>query len=128
MACACAITSVRVMINSCRAGSDGNIKMACLHESPEYRAIQKHNTGLTVAVVQGNIPGALFQNDVIDDDTLEVANSQTKTTKEKGATIMRVVRQTLRLDPPKVFKQVCDAMSTEPSVEHLLDQLKGVRL
>ena len=96
--------------------------MASLHESPEYRAIQKHYTDLTKAVVQGNIPGTLFENAVIDGDTLETANSQAKTTKEKGAKIMEVV---LRSDPPKVFTHICKALSTEPSVEYLVDQLKS---
>jgi hypothetical protein len=99
--------------------------MASLHESPEYRAIQKHYTDLTIAVVQGNIPGALFQNDVIDDETLEVANSQTKTSREKGATVMKKIRETLRMDPPKTFTRVCDALGMEASVADLLKQLKG---
>ena len=96
-----------------------------LHKSPEYRAIQKHTVALTSTAALGNIPGTLFQNDVIDENTYEAANSQAKTTKEKGATIMKAVRQTLRLDPPKVFTHICEALSTEPSVEYLVDQLKG---
>ena len=101
--------------------------MASLQESPEYRAIQEHYTRLVVAVAQGNIPGALFEKYVIDDETLQAANFQNKTPKGKGETIMEKVQQTLRLDPPKVFKHVCDALSTEPLVEELgvVDQLKG---
>jgi GTP-binding protein EngB required for normal cell division len=99
--------------------------MASLQESPEYRAIQEHYTRLVVAVAQGNIPGALFEKYVIDDETLQAANFQNKTPKGKGETIMEKVQQTLRLDPPKVFKHVCDALSAEPSVEHLSHQLKA---
>ena len=99
--------------------------MAGQHESPEYRALQKHYTDLAVAILQGDVPGTLFANNVINDDTLEAASSQAKTTREKGATVMKNVRDSLRLNPPEVFEHVCDALSKEDSAKHLLDELKG---
>ena len=95
-------------------------------ESPEYKAVQKHYTRLIEAVTQGIIPATLFENEVITDDTLEAAGqSSSRTTRDKGAVIMKDVRHAIRLDPQKAFSNFCDALSKEPSVKSVVDEVQG---
>ena len=89
------------------------------------RAVQKHYTDLTEVVSRGKIPAALFESSLITDDTLDAALNATRTTLDKGATIMRDVRQALRINPHEIFTNFCDALSKEPVVKAVLDAIKG---
>ena len=99
--------------------------MAKRHESPEYRVIKKHYPRLAEAVTRDKVPGALFANDVITEEALEVATSPSKIRREKGAAIMKDVLQALRDSPTEAFQGLCESLSEESSLKNILEELKG---
>lgn len=94
-------------------------------ESPEYRTIRNHYNWLSEVFIQGKVPGALFQNDVISEETLEIAHCQYKTRREKGVAIMKDVLRALRSAPTEVFQSICESVGEESSLKNVLDELNG---
>ena len=100
--------------------------MATRHESPEYRALKRHYRELTEAVTRGAVPDALFENEVITEDSLSECTLTTKIDREKGKIIMKDVLQAIRLNPEEIFKSFCDSLSEEGALQCVVERVKGL--
>jgi len=89
------------------------------------KAIRRKYTDLTTAVTQGTIPGALYEQEIIDDETLEISSKSTLTDKEKGSKIMNDVRKAVQSNPD-LFSGFCKALERESILKELSDELKGI--
>ena len=88
-------------------------------------AIRKKYTTLTTAVTQGTIPGALYEQGIIDDETLEIANKRALTDQEKGSKIMNEVRKAVQSNPD-LLGVFCEALERESILKELSYELKGI--
>ena len=99
--------------------------MATQRESPEYRAVRKHYRELTEAVTRGAVPDALFENEVITEDSLSECTLPAKIDREKGKVIMKDVLQAIRLDPEVMFQNFCDSLGEEGALQCVVKKVKG---
>ena len=84
-------------------------------ESPEYLTIRKHFVELQRAVTRGNVPAALFQDELITEDGLEKATNMAVGQNKRGIETMKEVLNAVRIKPA-LFDKFCDALKHEGGV------------
>lgn len=91
--------------------------------SLEYEALRKNYLDLTNVVSIGRIPGALFQEGLVDNSSLGLSGS-IMSPMEIGDKIMKQVLQSIMVKP-KLFESFCKALEVEPTTTDVLAALKG---
>ena len=89
-----------------------------------YKALRANYCNLVEAVSRGQIPGALFQEELIDANVLGVSSSAAVPPKEVGEKIMLQVLQAVKLKPD-LFESFCKALEKESVTNDVLEQLKS---
>ena len=92
--------------------------------SVEYRALRKHYRKLVKVVSQHRIAAALFENEVIEDDMLELFTTSLTGT-DIGGKIMTNVLLSIKLQPEKHFESFCKSLEVEDSLKDVLKELKS---
>ena len=92
--------------------------------SVEYRALRKHYPKLVKVVSQRRIAVALFENQVIEDDMLELFTTSLTGT-DIGGKIMENVFLSIKLQPEEHFESFCKSLEVEESLKDVLKELKS---
>ena len=94
------------------------------YDTPEYIAVKRHLVALKDAVIRGEIPAVLFQEDVISEDAFCKATNTGLGRDERGNSIIKEVLQSLRLNSG-VFDKLCDALSNDKCTKGIADEMRG---
>ena len=94
-------------------------------DTPEYLAVKRHLVALKDAVLRGQIPAVLFQEDVISEDTFCKATNNALGRDERGNCTMVEVLQSLRLDPAGVFDKLCGTLAENKCAKDIADKMRG---
>ena len=95
-------------------------------DTPEYLAVKKHLVVLKDAVLRGQIPTVLFQEDVISEDAYCKATNNALGRDERGNNTLKEVLQSLCLDPVGVFVKLCDALAEDKCTKNIADKMRGI--
>ena len=93
-------------------------------DSVEYKALRKLYRKLVEVVSQRRIAAALFENEVIEDDMLELFTTSLTGT-DIGGKIMKNVFLSIKLQPEKHFESFCKSLEVEDSLKDVLKELKS---
>lgn len=92
--------------------------------SPEYLAIKKHFLDLKGTVLRGDIPAALFQNDLITRDVFSLAINHDLGRERRGNDIMINVLDTVATKR-ELFESFCDSLTKEDITEEIVSNLRS---
>ena len=91
-----------------------------------YKAVRKHFLSLAKVVATGDIVERLYEEEIVDDSTLEIvtATNTTLTNKQKGSKILQDVQISVE-SKPSTFDTFCRILKSEGR-EELSHQLRGI--
>ena len=100
-------------------------QIMAVRESPEYLAIQQNVKVLKEAVIRGEVPAALFQNNLITRDVYRAAINENLGQEKRGGDIMMEVLDAVHLNRA-MFDKFCEALDEETIMKELVVNLRGI--
>ena len=91
---------------------------------PEYLAIKKHLLDLKGTVLRGEIPAALFQNDLITTDAYSLATNENVGQETRGSKVILEVLNAVDVTPA-LFEKFCESLSEEDLTKEIVEKLRG---
>ena len=88
------------------------------------KTIRRKYKALTSTVSRAPIPEALYQEEIIDYETLEIAVNPVLTNRDKGNRIMSEVKKAIQANAG-LFDVFCEVLAEEGISKDLSDELKG---